>query len=345
MSFVQADQLKSLTASIFRSRGLSDRDGGIVAESLIHANLRGIDSHGVMRVSHYIQRLEAGSVNPKPAAQTTRTGAATAMIDGDHGFGHVTNWDAMGLAIDIARESGAAFVGVNHSNHCGALSFFTHRALEAGMIGIAFTQTDKGVVPFGGRTPFCGTNPLSFAIPSQSGPPIVLDMATSTVAGGYIYKARMENKPIPPTWALDATGQPTTDPHQAAFWTPAAGAKGYGLGVIIDVLTGILCGGTFGPNIPVMYGELDKQRNLCHLLGAIDVSRFAGSDAFLATVTAMVSAIHQSPAADGFERVMVPGEPEYLRAIERTEKGIPVDDTLLNELKGMLPATNPASAQ
>lgn len=334
---VAADELKELVSAIFESRGLSARDAGIMADSMVHANLRGIDSHGVMRAPHYIQRVEAGSINPKPNPITTRTGPATATIDGDHGFGQVTNWDGMKLAIDIARESGVGFVGVNHSNHCGALSFFTHRALDAGMIGIAFTQTDKGVVPFGGRVPFCGTNPLCFAIPSESGPPIVLDMATSTVAGGHIYKARMENKPIPPTWALDADGKPTTDPHKAAFWTPAAGAKGYGLGVVIDVLTGLLSGGTFGPHIPIMYGDYDKRRNLCHLLAAIDPSRFAGSGAFLMNVATMVADIHQAPAAEGCDRVMAPGEPEYLRAIERSKNGIPVDEALLDQLKDMLP--------
>jgi ureidoglycolate dehydrogenase (NAD+) len=244
----------------------------------------------------------------------------------------VTNWDAMGVAIDRARTAGIGFVGVRHSNHCGALSFFAYRAIEAGLIGIAFTQTDKGVVPFGGRIPFCGTNPLCFGIPSRSGPPVVLDMATSTVAGGHIYKARLENRPIPPTWALDAHGRPTTDPHQATYWTPAAGAKGYGLGVIIDVLTGILSGGAFGPHIPIMYGELDKQRNLCHLVGAIDFRKFAGSDTFLDQVAAMVNDLHGQPTTEGFDRVLTPGEPEHLKAIERAQNGIPVDEAVWNEL-------------
>src|SRR5690606_18716040 len=116
-----------------------------------------------------------------------------------------------------------------------------------------------------------------------------LDMATSTVAGGHIYKARMENRPIPPTWALDTTGTPTTDPHQAAYWTPASGAKGYGLGVVIDILTGILSGGAFGPHIPIMYGDLDKRRNLCHLLAALDYRRFAGGPRFREQVAALVA--------------------------------------------------------
>lgn len=334
---VSASELKSLASAIFQSRGLSPRDSGIMADSLVHANLRGVDSHGVMRVPHYIGRVEMGSINPRPTAKIERTGPATATIDGDHGFGQVTNWDAMGLAIEIARESGVGIVGISHSNHCGALSFFTQRAIEADCIGMAFTQTDKGVVPFGGRLPFCGTNPLCFGMPSASGPPVVLDMATSTVAGGHIYKARMENTPIPPTWALNTDGKPTTDPHKAAFWTPAAGAKGYGLGVIIDILTGILSGGAYGPHIPIMYGDLDKRRNLCHLIGALDYRRFAGGDAFRDHVAAMVTDLHAMPAAEGFERVMAPGEPEYLRCLERSKNGIPVDEHLWEELTALLP--------
>ena len=335
MKMAQAEELHDLVQGIFRRRGLSERDAGIMAGSLVHANLRGTDSHGVMRVPHYVHRLETGSVNPAPNPHVERTGPATATMDGDHGFGHVTNWDAMGVALDLAKESGVGLVGVNHSNHCGALSFFTYRAIDAGLIGVAFTQTDKGVVPFGGRVPFCGTNPLCFAIPARSGPPVVLDMATSTVAGGHIYKARVENRPIPPTWALDAEGKPTTDPHKAAFWTPAAGAKGYGLGVVIDVLTGILSGGAFGPHIPIMYGDFDKKRNLCHLIGAFDFRRFAGSDYFLDQVAAMACDLHRQPAAEGFDRVLAPGEPEHLKAIERSKNGIPVDDSVWDELAAL----------
>jgi ureidoglycolate dehydrogenase (NAD+) len=160
-------------------------------------------------------------------------------------------------------------------------------------------------------------------------------MATSTVAGGHIYKARVENRPIPPTWALDAESKPTTNPHKAAYWTPAAGAKGYGLGVVIDVLTGILSGGAYGPHIPIMYGELDKKRDLCHLVGAMDFRRFAGADSFLDQVNAMACDLHAQPPAESGGRVLAPGEPEHLKAIERSESGIPVDDSVWEELSGL----------
>jgi ureidoglycolate dehydrogenase (NAD+) len=254
-------------------------------------------------------------------------------LEGDDGLGHVAVWHAMSHAIEMAKERGLGLVGVRKSSHCGALSFYAYQAIDADRIGMAITQTDSGVVPFGGTRPFFGTNPLCVGIPSRRGTPIVLDMATSTVSGGRIYKARTENRPIPGTWALDKEGKPVTDPHQAAYWTPAGGAKGFGLGVIVDILTGLLMGGNFGPHVTLMYGDYEKKRDLCHLVGAIDYHRFPGHSSFLDRVTQMIEELHQVPTAEGFERVMVPGEPEYLRERDRMKNGIPIEDYLFDELQ------------
>jgi len=333
MKVMMADELRRLVVEIFQSRGVPEGDSILVANALIHANLRGVDSHGVMRVSHYVKRLKAGSINPKPKFKVEKTGPVTAYLEGDDGLGHVAVWTAMNHAIDMAKELGLGLVGVGKSSHCGALFSYAYQAIEADMIGMAITQTDSGVVPFGGTKPFFGTNPLCVGIPSRSGTPIVLDMATSTVSGGHIYKARAENRPIPSTWALDKEGKPTTDPHQAAYWTPAGGAKGFGLGVIVDVLTGLLMGGNFGPHVALMYGDYEKKRDLCHLVGAIDYHRFPGHSTFLDQVTEMVEELHQVPTAEGFEQVMVPGEPEYLRERDRIKNGIPIEDYLFDELQ------------
>lgn len=335
MKVMMADELRRLLVEIFQGRGLPEMDALLVASALVHANLRGVDSHGVMRVSHYVRRLEAGSINPKPKFKLETTGPVTAYLEGDDGLGHVAVWHAMSDAIGMAKEHGFGIVGVRKSSHCGALSFYAYQAIEADLIGMAITQTDSGVVPFGGTKPFFGTNPLCVGIPSRRGTPIVLDMATSTVSGGHIYKARAENRPIPSTWALDKEGKPTTDPHQAAYWTPAGGAKGFGLGVIVDVLTGLLMGGNFGPHVTLMYGDYEKKRDLCHLVGAVDYHRFPGHSTFLDQVTEMVEELHQAPTAEGFERVMVPGEPEYLRERDRIKNGIPIEDYLFDELQNL----------
>jgi len=336
MKIMKEEDLSLLVASIFRKRGVPEEESRFVARVLVHANLRGVDSHGVMRVAHYVKRLEAGSVKAGAKITKERTGPATGFVDGDDGLGHVAMRDAMSMAIEIARESGVGLVGIRNSSHCGALSFYAYQAMEADMIGWVMSQTDPAVVPFGGRRPFFGTNPLCFGIPSRSGPPIVLDMATSTVAGGHIFKARAENRPIPDTWGLDVDGRPTTDPHRAVYFTPAGGAKGYGLGVIVDVLTGLLMGGNFGPHVHVMYGDYEKERDLCHLVGAVDYHRFPGQDTFLDRVKRMIEELHEVPAAEGVLKVLAPGEPEFLRERERREKGIPIEDYLFDELNRLL---------
>jgi len=333
MKVMMADELRRLLVEIFESRGVPEADSLIVAKALVHANLRGVDSHGVMRVSHYVRRLEAGSINPKPQFKTETTGPVTAYLEGDDGLGQVAVWHAMSHAIEMAKERGLGLVGVRKSSHCGALSFYAYQAIEADLIGMAITQTDSGVVPFGGTRPFFGTNPLCVGIPSRRGTQIVLDMATSTVSGGHIYKARAENRTIPSTWALNKEGKPTTDPHQAAYWTPAGGAKGFGLGVIVDVLTGLLMGGNFGPHVSLMYGDYEKKRDLCHLVAAIDYHRFPGHASFLDQVTQMIEQLHQVPTAEGFDSVMVPGEPEYLKEGDRIRNGIPIEDYLFDELQ------------
>lgn len=332
MKIVKADELRTIVGEVFHKRGMSERDGWIMADSIVHANMRGVDSHGALRVPHYATRVTNGSINPKPNTKIEKTGPSTAMIDGDDGFGHVTMVDAMDLAIEMAKESGVAWVGVNNSNHCGALSFFTQRAIDHQMIGIAITQTDAAVVPPGARKPFLGTNPLSVGIPSRTGNPILLDMATSTVAGGHIYKARIDNREIPLNWALDSDGKPTSDPHKAVYWTPAAGPKGFGIGIVIDVLTGIMCGGTFGLHIPPMYEQLERKRKLCHLAIAVDYRRFAGGDTLPDMVTQMVNELHQVEPAEGSDGAMAPGEPEYRNIQRREAEGIPLQDEVWEDL-------------
>ncbi len=336
MKLVRAEDLLNLVTEIFEKRGVAREDSGIAANALVHAEIRGVSSHGVMRVAHYVKRLEIGSVNPKPRERVEKTGPVTAFLDGDNGLGHVSTWHAMEIAVEMVRANGVGLVGVRKSSHCGALSFYASQAMEAGLIGLAMVQTDACVVPFGGTQSFLGTNPLCFGIPSSKGTPILLDMATSTVAGGHIMKARAENRSIPEGWALDAEANPTTDPHNAKFYTPLGGYKGFGLGVIVEVLTGLLMGGVFGPHVTPMYGEYEKPRALCHLVGAIDYKRFPGKDSFLERVAQMVDEIHRVPAAEGFSRVLVPGEPEYLAEMERKKNGIPLEDYLWKELLSLV---------
>ncbi len=335
MKTIQASELKALVSGIFEKNGVPSADAAIAAECLVHANLTGVDSHGVLRVAHYIKRIQTGSINPKASNNVTRTSAATAMLDGDDGLGHVSAYLAMREAVKIAEESGVGFVGVNNSSHCGALSFHVTTAIKAGKIGMAFSQTDKRVTAFGGKQPFFGTNPLCIGGPSSTGQPVMLDMATSLVAWGHIVKAQGLNQPVPEEWGVAEDGSKTTDPHKMTWLAPAAGPKGYGLGAIVDVMTGLLCGGAFGPNVVTMYGDYEQKRKLCHMVAAINFKVFAGAETFLAGMAKMVEEIHQVPPAEGFKSVLAPGEPEYLKARDRGANGIPLDDHVWDELNAL----------
>ncbi|MHB9038004.1 MAG: Ldh family oxidoreductase [Armatimonadota bacterium] len=335
MKVVTIDELKTLVSGIFQSHGVPAADADMAASCMVHANARGVDSHGVLRVAHYIKRIETGSINPTPSNKITRTSAATAMLDGDDGLGHVSCQVAMQEAIKIAEESGVGFVGVNNSSHCGALSFHVSAAIEAGKLGMAFSQTDKRVTAFGGKQPFFGTNPLCIGAPSSSGQPVMLDMATSLVAWGHIVKAQGLNKPVPEEWGVAEDGSATTDPHKMTWLAPAAGPKGYGLGAIVDIMTGLLCGGAFGPHVVTMYGDYEQKRKLCHMVAAIDYKKFAGAETFLDSMKNMIDEMHQVPPAEGFQSVLAPGEPEYLKEQDRKKNGIPIDDHVWEELNAL----------
>ncbi|WP_188624419.1 Ldh family oxidoreductase, partial [Caldalkalibacillus thermarum] len=245
---------------------------------------------------------------------------------------HVVAKEAMQEAINRAKYQGIGMVGVINSSHCGALSYYVQMAAGQKMIGIALTHTDKVMVPFGGAKPYLGTNPIAFGVPAKKHKPIILDMATSEVAFGKVLHARNQGLSIPDRWGVDEEGNPTTDPHRVSALLPFGGPKGYGLALMVDVLSGILTGSAFGPHITAMYGDYDKKRKLGHLLMAIDISIYTTADNFLTHIDQMIDELHQVPPAPGFERVMVPGEPEQLKEEERLANGIPITNVVYQEL-------------
>jgi ureidoglycolate dehydrogenase (NAD+) len=236
-------------------------------------------------------------------------------------------------AIETATQTGIAMVGVQDGSHCGALSYFVLEATRNNMIGIALTQTDKCVAPFGGVSPFFGTNPIAFGFPCKSHPTVILDMATSNTAYGKVLHARETGSEIPDDWGLDENGNPTTDPHRVKALTPFGGYKGYGIGMAIDILTGVLLGAQFGPHITAMYGDYDKKRNLASLMMAIDPSTFVSLDHFTAQMDDLVSELHAQQAGPGFDAVRVAGDMEIMYEAKHREEGIPVVTTIYDFLK------------
>ena len=328
---IAAGRLRAFVEQVLTTIGVPWVDATIVADCLLMANLSGVDSHGVVRLPHYVRRLENGTINPEPNIRHEHPAPSLALLDGGDGLGHVVALHACTEAMAMARETGIGLVAIRNSSHFGMTGFYIYRLVQQGFIGMAMTDTDAFLIPFGGRKPFFGTNPLAIGFPTH-GIPVILDMATTSVPYGKIALAKAEGRAIPPDWGLDAAGNPTTDPDAIAGLHPIAGPKGSGLAMVIDIFCGVLTGLAWGPQINRMYEQIDEPRRIGHLIMAIDTERLMPLEAFTQRLDEMIAAYHAVPPAEGFQQVYYPGELEGLRRRERTVKGIPIDTGLENEL-------------
>ena len=326
---IPAARLEAFTTACLEKLGVGSADARLVAETLVAANLRGVDSHGVVRLPHYATRLRNGTVNARPSITARRTGPSTALVEGDAGMGQLVAARAMREAIALAKESGAGAVVARNSSHCGACAWFVEMAVKEGLIGVALTHTDSIMVPPGMKRIFLGSNPIAFGAPG-----VVIDMSTTHVAWGKILVARQEGKPIPPDWGIDADGRPTTDPHRVVGLAPTGGHKGYALATMVEILCAQLAGVPFGRHVTKMYGELDKPRNLGHFMLALDVARFTARERFAQDIGAFLQEIEA-------EGALAPGDPERRSAERRRSEGIPLGSTLeeLNALAAELGVT------
>lgn len=319
--------LRDWVSAALRAAGVAPGGADLVSKMLIQTSLWGIDSHGVARVPHYLNRLSHRSIEGHPRILFQQTGAATGDVDGGHGLGFVVCAFAMEKALELARSSGTGVVGVRNSSHCGAVGLYARQAAAEGMIGIAFTHSDSFVVPHGGKQPFFGTNPIAIAIPTPDpARPLCLDMATSIVPLNRIMNARRENTPVPPGWGVDRGGHDTVDPHAIAALKPMAGHKGYAMAFLIDMLCGPLNGMPYGPHLNKMYEELDEHRRLGSLMLAIDPGRFFGGATLAAAIFSAIADVKQQGPD-----IQYPGEPEYRSEELRSREGIPIEAGLWDE--------------
>ena len=332
---VEHSRVRTFCTRLLVAAGLRAADADTVARSLVEANLRGIDSHGVARLPHYLNRIKHGSIKPQPQIQFKQFGPSVGLVDGDHGLGQLVMSRATAEAITLARTTGAGWVSVRNSSHCGALAFYGLPIAEAGMIGFTFTHVESIVLPFGSRQPFCGTTPICITAPGDDGHTLCLDMATSKVPWNTIVNAAMEGVPIPSGWAVDETGAETTDAKRAVSLLPFGEYKGSGLGLMIDVLCAMLGQAPYGPDLSSMYGDPTERRCLGGLVGAIDICRFVPLESFTARVAELARRWNALEPIEPGGRVLYPGEPEMIRRQERLREGIPVSLQLLktfNEL-------------
>ena len=332
IEYISNTSLSEWGTDCLKSFGVAEKDARFVSESLVQTSLWGIDSHGIARLPHYLNRIEAGSLNPNPNIKIENTGPCTANLDGDHGLGIVVVGDATREAISLANKNGVGVVGVRESSHCGAIGLYGRMIADAGLIGITFTHSDSFVAPHNGHEKFLGTNPICISVPNEDGPPVCLDMATSAIPFNYIMNARNENRNIPEDVAYNKEGEATENPNEVTALRPMAGHKGYALAFMIELLCGPLNGMPFGLNISPMYEELTKKRHLGSFIIAIDPLRFFGGEGFSQTVALMVKSARMQQVKDKEQPVLAPGDDQYKTEKKRLITGIPVESGLLKQI-------------
>lgn len=323
--------LRSALVSIFTAAGLSTNAAKTVAESLVAADMRGITSHGALLVPMYVERLLAGSVSSRDEAEVVVDAGAIAVLEAHHAFGQLSSDQAMALAVSKAKLHGLGAVVVRRAFHFGGAFRYVQAAAEAGCIGIAAANTRALMPAPGGAQAVVGNNPLAVAVPVSGRPPILLDMALSEAALGKIRLAAQEGRDIPPSWATDAAGRTTTDPVEAiaGLLLPAAGHKGYGLALVIDVLTGLLSGGSFGKGVQGLYADTSVPNDCAHFFLAIDVSKFGDREAFLTRAAELTADVLSSAKAPGVDRLLLPGQLEEERYAHAEANGIDLDVSVL----------------
>ncbi|MFW5995293.1 MAG: Ldh family oxidoreductase [Spirochaetia bacterium] len=333
---ISAAGLGRFVKEVLGAKGVPQEDAGIVSDCLVSANLSGIDTHGVVRLAHYIDRLDRGSIKARPDITVTRSSPSVLVVDADDGLGHVAAYRAAEAAVETCREQGSVTAIVKNSSHFGPAGHFLREPLKQGIAGMVMTNTNSIVVPHGAAEPFFGTNPIAIGFPGPAEEaPFLYDASTSTIAYGNVELAKVEGRPIPDHWALDAQGRPTTDPNAVVGMRPMADHKGSALGLCVDIMCALFTGMPFGPHINHMYSELDEPRKLGHFMTFWDVEHFVGRDAFGERMRALVGELQNLTRAEGTQRIYYPGEPEAECRAERSAKGIPVEQGLLNQLGGL----------
>lgn len=333
-----ASALTGLAAACFEHGGLPASDARMVADTLITANLRGLDTHGVVRILAYLKRLGTGRINATPDIKVSSPMPFSTVVDADNAMGPVGAWAAMKACEAAAERVGIGAATVRHSNHFGAASIYTVPAAAKGCIAIAMSPASRSLAPHGSRAPLLGTNPFAVAAPAGRHPAWSLDIAASVAARGHVRLAAQEGKPIPLGWALDAEGHQTTDPQAALSGTmlPFSGAKGSGLAMMVDIMGGVLSGAGFAGDIHDW--TLDSgsaPSGVGHFFLVMKIEAFMPLGEFEQRMDTAIARLKALPEAEGFSEVMYPGERSGQCAINRRRDGIPLSGAVVTSLKDL----------
>jgi LDH2 family malate/lactate/ureidoglycolate dehydrogenase len=331
---VTADALRRFTRDVFVRAGMPEVDAAVVADVLVWADLRGVDTHGVSRIPMYLRLIDDNDLNLAPSIKIRTETSASILVDADRAAGPIAMTTGMNAAVRKARDAGVGLGLVRATTHTAALGYYTLMAAQEGMAALALAASVPFMAYHGTRAPGVSTNPISIAVPGGEHGPIVLDMATGVVARGKLVQARKTGQPIPAGWALDRDGNPTTDPQAALIPLPLGGPKGSGLSLMIELITSLIVS---NPIIAeALEGTAEGQRHRQNgLVLAIDLRRFGDPDAFRAEVDRVIAALKALPQAPGVVEVLMPGERGARALAARTRDGIPLSRATVDELRGV----------
>lgn len=336
MAHASASDLRDFAERVLGAAGLAPAHAAATAAGLVAANLRGVDSHGVLRLTQYVESITTGQIEPDPDVRVVQRRGATALVDAGGGYGFAPAQLAVGTAIELAREHAIGLVGVRGSHHFGMGASYVVRAAEAGFVGWLTTTSQPVVVPAGAAVPVLGNNPIAYALPRRAPhPPIVLDMALSEVAFGKIRLAAAEGRPIPLGWGFDADGRPTTDAAAALAAEalgPTGGHKGSGLAVVGEVLAGVMTGSPFALG---SHAHMHRGGGVGHLVAAVDPAVYVTRDEYEDGVEQLVAELRSARRAEGVQEILLPGEIEQRTEEARLAGGIPVSAELTAKLAAL----------
>ncbi|MDR2946362.1 MAG: Ldh family oxidoreductase [Candidatus Adiutrix sp.] len=331
---VQPDFLTEVVTEIFIKAGVEGRDAAVVAESMVEANLRGTDSHGVLRVENYVKRIQQGGTKARTEFAIINETPTTVAADAQHGLGAVAADRLGALVREKALQHNLGFGVVRRSNHYGAAALWALKAAGDDMIGFSCSNVEPIMSAIGGKTAAIGNNPFALAIPAGRHHAICLDMATSVAAWGKVVEYRHLQKPLPEGWAVDADGEKTTDPFKASLLEAFGGHKGFGLAVGVEVLSSLLAGGAFLDMVGTMYKDITKPNDLSHCCAAIRISAFRDPAAFRADVDDLIDRIKRGARKEGTAEIFYPGEIEARKKAVNLEKGLKLPASVAEELAG-----------
>jgi L-2-hydroxycarboxylate dehydrogenase (NAD+) len=341
------DHLFEFSRKVFLSMGCSEPDAVLAANVLLSADIRGIDSHGIARLSGYVRLWEAKRINAAAEVKIIHESPSTATVDGDEGLGLVVAPKAMEIAIHKARTAGTGWVAVQNSNHFGIAAYHAMMALEEDMIGIAMTNASPLVAPTFSIERLLGTNPICVAIPAGEQPAFVADMATTTAANGKLEILQRKNGVAPLGWIQDKNGNPSTDPHElkvGGALLPLGGDrehgshKGYALGAIVDIFSAVLSGANYGPWVPPFPAYVPMPtdmpgKGIGHFFGAMRIDAFRPASDFKKNMDQWISRFRAAKTSEGFEKLIIPGDPEREMEAERKNSGIPLLGPVVDDLR------------